>query len=263
MTSLLAGKFNSQSLVGDFTASIVVFLVAMPLCMGIAIASGVPPEKGLITGIIGGMVVGLFAGSPLQVSRPAAGLAVLVYEFVTEHGLSALGPLLVLAGLVQLVAGVLKLGGLFRSISPAVVHGMLAGIGALIVVGQFHILFDSKPLSSGLENLAAMPGRLLGLQPYDLRSTEFALLIGLVTIAIMLAWEKLRPQSLRVGAGRVARRRGRHPRCRRPWPGRRARIDVPASIVGAIAAPSPKLPGADDAALDAAHGAGHCLHRER
>ncbi len=237
MTSLLAGRFSAQTLTRDFTASIVVFLVAMPLCMGIAIASGVPPEKGLITGIIGGMVVGLFAGSPLQVSGPAAGLAVLVFEFVTEHGLSALGPLLILAGLFQLVAGFLKLGGLFRSISPAVVHGMLAGIGALIVVGQFHILFDGKPLSSGLGNLAAMPGRLLGLQPYNLRSTEFALLIGLATIAVMLGWEKLRPRSMKlvpgallgvVAATLIASGFGLEV----------ARIDVPASIVGAIDAPS-------------------------
>ena len=70
----------------------------MPLCMGIAIASGVPPEKGLITGIIGGLVVGLLAGSPLQVSGPAAGLAVIVFELVRDQGLSALGPILVLAG---------------------------------------------------------------------------------------------------------------------------------------------------------------------
>ena len=77
----------------DFAASIVVFLVAMPLCMGIAIASGVPPEKGLITGIIGGIVVGALAGSPLQVSGPAAGLAVIVFELVRDLGISALGPL--------------------------------------------------------------------------------------------------------------------------------------------------------------------------
>lgn len=184
----------------DFTASIVVFLVAMPLCMGIAIASGVPAEMGLVTGIIGGIVVGLFAGSPLQVSGPAAGLAVIVFEFVREHGLAALGPLLLLAGVLQLVAGMLKLGGLFRAISPAVVHGMLAGIGALIVVGQFHTLFDAKPLSSGLENLAAMPARVLGLS-LDLRATELALAIGLLTIATMLAWEKWRPASLKLVPG--------------------------------------------------------------
>lgn len=180
----------------DFTASIVVFLVAMPLCMGIAIASGVPPEKGLVTGIIGGIVVGMLAGSPLQVSGPAAGLAVIVFEFVRDYGLSALGPVLVIAGLVQFLAGVVRMGGLFRAISPAVVHGMLAGIGALIVVGQFHILFDAKPLSNGMENLAAIPGRVLGLEPWSLRATEFALMIGLLTIGVMIAWEKLRPASL-------------------------------------------------------------------
>lgn len=184
----------------DFTASIVVFLVAMPLCMGIAIASGVPPEMGLVTGVVGGIVVGLFAGSPLQVSGPAAGLAVIVFEFVREHGLAALGPLLVLAGAIQLVAGVLKLGGLFRAISPAVVHGMLAGIGALIVVGQFHTLFDAKPLSSGLENLAAMPARVLGLS-LDVRATELALAIGVLTIAVMLAWERWRPANLKLVPG--------------------------------------------------------------
>ncbi|MDQ6231792.1 SulP family inorganic anion transporter, partial [Pseudomonas aeruginosa] len=66
----------------DLMASVVVFLVALPLCMGIAIASGMPPAKGLLTGIVGGLVVGFLAGSPLQVSGPAAGLAVLVFELV-------------------------------------------------------------------------------------------------------------------------------------------------------------------------------------
>jgi len=204
MTSLAktgAGPFSGGTAVKDFTASIVVFLVAMPLCMGIAIASGVPPEKGLITGIIGGIVVGMLAGSPLQVSGPAAGLAVIVFEFVRDHGISALGPILALAGALQLVAGMLKLGGLFRSISPAVVHGMLAGIGALIVIGQFHVLFDGKPMSNGPENLAAMPGRVLGLEPFDIRGTELALMVGLITIGVMLAWEKFRPASLRLVPG--------------------------------------------------------------
>src|SRR6187551_1455135 len=103
-----------KGLTRDFTASIVVFLVAMPLCMGIAVASGVPPEKGLITGIVGGILVGALAGSPLQVSGPAAGLAVLVFELVREHGLAALGPILLLAGIIQFTAGVFRLGGWFR-----------------------------------------------------------------------------------------------------------------------------------------------------
>lgn len=185
----------------DFTASIVVFLVAMPLCMGIAIASGVPPERGLVTGIIGGLVVGVFAGSPLQVSGPAAGLAVLVFEFVGEHGLAALGPVLLLAGVIQFVAGVLRLGGLFRAISPAVVHGMLAGIGAVIVLAQFHIMFDAKPLSNGLENMAMIPARILGLDFSSFQATEIALMIGLVTIGVMIGWEKLRPKSMSLVPG--------------------------------------------------------------
>src|SRR3546814_16831144 len=102
-----------------------------------------------MTGIIGGLVGGMIAGSPLQVSGPAAGLAVIVFELVRTQGVGALGPILLIAGAVQLIAGVMKLGGWFRAISPAVVHGMLAGIGVLIVIGQFHVLFDAQPLASG------------------------------------------------------------------------------------------------------------------
>lgn len=235
-------KLPSLSVFGrDFTASIVVFLVAMPLCMGIAIASGVPPEKGLVTGIIGGIVVGALAGSPLQVSGPAAGLAVIVYELVQAQGLSALGPILVLAGLIQFVAGVFRLGGWFRAISPAVVHGMLAGIGVLIVVGQFHVMFDAKPLPSGLENLAAMPGRLLGLAP-GVGAAELAIVIALVTIGVMLGWEKFRPQALRLVPGALL---GVVSATLLAWGMGLdvARVAVPENIAAAIT-----LPGADFAA---------------
>jgi len=221
----------------DFTASIVVFLVAMPLCMGIAIASGVPPEKGLVTGIVGGILVGLFAGSPLQVSGPAAGLAVIVFEFVREHGLEALGPVLLLAGVLQLLAGALKLGGLFRAISPAVVHGMLAGIGALIVIGQFHILFDEKPLSSGLENIAMMPSRILGLEPGNIAATELALFLGLVTIGVMLGWDRLKPKGASLVPGALL---GVVAATALAWGLDLgvARIEVPASIGAAFALPT-------------------------
>lgn len=235
----MLGALNlpKMSIVGrDLTASIVVFLVAMPLCMGIAVASGVPPEKGLITGIIGGIVVGALAGSPLQVSGPAAGLAVVVFELVRDHGMSALGPILILAGIIQFVAGVAKLGGWFRAISPAVVHGMLAGIGVLIVVGQFHVLFDAKPLPSGLQNLSAMPGRLLGLSPDNIAAAELAFGIGVLTITAMIGWEKFRPASLKLVPGAlvgvltgtfVAMAFGLDV----------ARVNVPESIAGAVALP--------------------------
>jgi MFS superfamily sulfate permease-like transporter len=82
----------------DILASLVVFLVALPLCLGVAQASGMPEATGLITGVLGGIVVGLLAGSPLQVSGPAAGLFVLVAAFVEKNGIAMLGPVIVLAG---------------------------------------------------------------------------------------------------------------------------------------------------------------------
>src|SRR5262245_52509724 len=109
----------------DLLASLVVFLVALPLCMGIALASGAPVAAGLVTGIIGGLIVGSFSGSPLQVSGPAAGLTVVCGEIIREHGLPALGVTIMLAGAIQLAAGIFKLGQWFRAVSPAVIHGML------------------------------------------------------------------------------------------------------------------------------------------
>jgi|TARA_R100000501_G_scaffold13151_2_gene23960 MFS superfamily sulfate permease-like transporter len=185
----------------DIAASFVVFLVAMPLCMGIAIASGVPAELGLITGIIGGIVVGLAAGSPLQVSGPAAGLAVIVFDIVQRHGLESLVPILVLAGILQLLAGFLKLGTWFRGVSPAVVHGMLAGIGVLILAGQLHVLMDQSPEASGLANLAAIPGAFFDLTLATPGGTEAALAVGITTIVAMLAWDRWKPKSVNLLPG--------------------------------------------------------------
>jgi MFS superfamily sulfate permease-like transporter len=141
----------------DFLASIVVFLVALPLCMGIAIASGVPVVAGLITGIVGGLFVGWIAGAPLQVSGPAAGLTVIVYDLVQHHGLEVLGIAVLIGGALQLAAGLLRFGGWFRAVSPAVIHGMLAGIGVLILSSQFHVMVDDAPKGNGVQNLVSIP----------------------------------------------------------------------------------------------------------
>ncbi|MDP9942105.1 SulP family inorganic anion transporter [Ectopseudomonas alcaliphila] len=186
-----------RTLPRDALASVVVFLVALPLCMGIAIASGMPPAKGLITGIIGGLVVGFIAGAPLQVSGPAAGLAVLVFELVRTHGMAALGPVLLLAGLIQLVAGTLRLGGWFRVTAPAVVYGMLAGIGILIVLSQVHVMIDAAPKASGLDNLLAFPGAVRDALSLLGSNAMIAGAVGLGTIASIWLWERFRPTPLR------------------------------------------------------------------
>ncbi len=183
----------------DALASVVVFLVALPLCMGIAIASGVPPAAGLITGIVGGIVVGRLAGSPLQVSGPAAGLAVIVWELVQRHGIAALGVIVLLAGLLQLVAGALGVGQWFRAVSPAVIHGMLAGIGVLIFASQFHVMVDGAPKGSGLTNLLTIPQAIQqGVTPVAGSTHHLAALVGLVTIGTIILWTRFAPGRLKV-----------------------------------------------------------------
>jgi MFS superfamily sulfate permease-like transporter len=182
----------------DLLASVVVFLVALPLCMGIAIASGVPPVAGLITGIIGGLVVGAFSGCPLQVSGPAAGLAVIVFELVQKHGFAGLAPIIVLAGVLQLAAGALRVGQLFRAMAPAVIYGMLAGIGVLIFAAQFHVMVDDKPRESGIQNLLSIPSAIgKGIFPVDGGSHHIAAMLGLTTIVILFGWSKFAPKRIK------------------------------------------------------------------
>lgn len=190
------------SIVNDLVASVVVFLVALPLCMGIAIASGVPPELGIITGIVGGIIVGPVAGSPLQVSGPAAGLAVIVWELVQQYGIEMLAPVLMLAGLFQLLAGVFKLGQVFRAISPAVIDGMLAGIGVLIFASQFHVMFDLQPSAHGIDNLISIPSEISkAIFPAQGNNHLIAGIVALITIITLILWEKFKPKRLKLLPG--------------------------------------------------------------
>jgi len=181
---------DPKKLFTESLASVVVFLVALPLCMGIAIASGAPPAMGLLSGIIGGIVVGYFAGSPLQVSGPAAGLAVIVYEIIGEHGLMALGPMLIVAGLLQMVAGKLKLGQWFRAVAPAVIYGMLAGIGVLIFASQFHVMVDDVPRANGILNVITIPVAISKGVSFNNPETphHLAAAIGVLTLFTLVAW---------------------------------------------------------------------------
>lgn len=184
--------------VNDFFASIVVFLVALPLCMGIAIASGMPPESGIVTGVVGGMVVSLLGGCQLQVSGPAAGLAVLVAELLAKFGLEKLAMIIALAGMIQLAAGVIGMAQWFRAVPPSVINGMLSGIGVLIFASQFHVMVDDGPKHSGLQNLLSIPESIYkGITPAAGTTHEEAAVIGIITILVLLCWDRFVPKKLK------------------------------------------------------------------
>ncbi|MFD9854960.1 SulP family inorganic anion transporter [[Kitasatospora] papulosa] len=185
----------------DFAASLVVFLVALPLCVGVAVASGVPAELGLVTGIVGGIVTGLMRGSSLQVSGPAAGLTVLVFEAVQSFGLPALGVIVLTTGLLQVGMGALRLGRWFRAISVSVVEGMLAGIGLVLIAGQLYAAAGVDAPLSGTGKVTGIPGLLVDAVSSPAALTSLAL--GASTIALVVGWRRM-PKRVRAVPGALA-----------------------------------------------------------
>ncbi|MFE6620122.1 SulP family inorganic anion transporter [Streptomyces sp. NPDC057740] len=206
-TATAAGASPAKSgpkldLVNEITASLVVFLVALPLCIGVAVASGVPAELGIISGVIGGLVVGAVRGSTLQVSGPAAGLAALVAETVLEHGVAMLGVIVLFSGILQIVLGVVRLGRMFQAISLAVVQGMLAGIGLPLMFSQAYPMADAKAPGTPIENMAGIPG----LFAHILTDPQamIATLLGVATIVLSFVWKKVPGPAKKIPAALVA-----------------------------------------------------------
>jgi MFS superfamily sulfate permease-like transporter len=181
-----------ESLKHDIPASVVVFLVALPLCLGIALASGAPLFSGVIAGIVGGIVVGALSGSRLGVSGPAAGLAVIVFTAINSLGsFEAFLVAVVLAGLLQLAMGYLRAGVIGFYFPSSVIKGMLSGIGLTIILKQMpHAVgYDADPAgdmafvqSNGENTLSALDTMLSQIQPG-------ALVVALVSMAILLLWD--------------------------------------------------------------------------
>ena len=182
-----------QHLKDDLPASIVVFFVAVPLCLGIALASGAPLISGLIAGIVGGIVVGLLSGSALGVSGPAAGLAVIVLAAIEDLGsFDAFLLAVVLAGALQVAMGLARAGILAYFFPSSVIKGMLAGIGLLIVLKQIpHAVgHDTDPEGDmafiqpdGETTFSALGAMLSNLSPA-------AIIISSTCLALMIVWEK-------------------------------------------------------------------------
>ncbi|MFR9754961.1 SulP family inorganic anion transporter [Streptomyces sp. TR06-5] len=169
----------------DLSASVTVFLIALPLSLGIALTAGAPLQAGLVAAAVGGIVGGRLGGAPLQIGGPAAGLTVVTADLIATHGWRTTCALTVGAGLVQLLLGRLRVARSALAVSPAIVHGMLAGIGVTIALAQLHIMLGGTPESSPVANALALPGQLT--EPHPV-----ALAVGSLTVAVLLAWPHLR-----------------------------------------------------------------------
>ena len=182
-----------ENFLSDATSGFIVFLLALPLSLGIAKASDFPPIMGLITAIIGGLVVSFLAGSRLTIKGPAAGLIVIVAGAVADFGGGEVGwhlalGAIVVAGIIQVLFGVLKMGKLADIFPLSAIHGMLAAIGLIIIAKQIPVLLDIDPaMTKGkdpLELLANIPNFLLHLDPK-------ATLIGVISLWIMMGWNTI------------------------------------------------------------------------
>lgn len=177
----------------DLPASVVVFLVALPLCLGIALASGAPPLSGLIAGVVGGVVIGWASGSALGVSGPAAGLTVIVLSAIsTLPSFEAFLLAVVLAGAIQIALGALRAGIIGLYFPSSVIQGMLSAIGIIILLKQIPHLFGYDKEPEGTTDFVQRDG-------YNTLSelghmldfiTPGAALIGLVSLAILILWEQ-------------------------------------------------------------------------
>jgi carbonic anhydrase len=183
---LVAARSGSilRNLRHDLPASLVVFLVALPLSLGIANASGAPLTAGLIAAVVGGIVAGSIGGSALQVSGPAAGLTVVVAGLINDLGWPMLCLMTIGAGALQILFGLIRVARNALAVAPVVVHAMLAGIGITIALQQVHVLLGGTSRSSAWQNILTLPS---GIRDHELDE----MISGGVVIATLLLWSKL------------------------------------------------------------------------
>lgn len=187
--------FLSKNLKRDIPASIVVFLVALPLCLGIALASGAPLFAGILTGIIGGIVVSTFSGSQLSVSGPAAGLTVIVLGAITSLGSYQTFLLaIVLAGVLQIILGLIKAGTIANYFPSAVIEGMLAAIGIILILKQLPHALGYKGSFEGDESFFQMDheNTFSAIRSALGNFSAGAIIISVVSLLIMLYWPRLK-----------------------------------------------------------------------
>ena len=182
------------NLKSDFASGLVVFLVALPLCLGIALASGAPLFSGIISGIVGGIVVGYLSQSHLSVSGPAAGLTAIVLTAITDIGsFNAFLLAVLLAGLIQLALGFIKAGSISNYFPTNVIEGMLAGIGVIIILKQIPHAFGYDPDFDGDESFLQPDGQNSFSEIFNIfdHVQLGSIVIASISLLILILWNKV------------------------------------------------------------------------
>ena len=174
-----------KTFINDFNASLTIFILGLPIAMGVALASGTPIDSGLIAAVVGGLVVGTLGGAPLQVSGPVVGLAVLVFDITSHYGFASMCAVTVAAGLIQLLFGAARLGRWAAKIPQPMLQGMMSGVGMQVVLSQMHIMLGDRPRSSTWQNLLTVPQLFTSPKPG-------VAALGILTLGVLCAWPHLR-----------------------------------------------------------------------
>lgn len=184
-------KYSSKTFLNDLTAGIIVGIVALPLAIAFAIASGVEPERGLFTAIIAGFFISLLGGSRVQIGGPTGAFAVIVYGVVAKYGYSGLAAATVMAGILLIMLGAFKMGGLVKFIPYTIVTGFTAGIAVTIATGQIGD-FLGLSISVFPEGFSKMPGNFVGkIETYAMNITHinyYSLVMASVCLALIFIW---------------------------------------------------------------------------
>lgn len=181
-----AGLLARSNWARNIGAGLVVGVVALPLAMAFAIASGATPEMGLYTALVAGAVVTIFGGTRVQIAGPTGAFTVLLFGVTARYGLEGLQVVTLLAGVMLLLLGISKLGSMVRYIPESVILGFTAGIAVVIWVGQWPNFFG-LPAVGGESLLEKFPGLLAGFAHLSVPTT----LLGLVTLAVVIVWPRL------------------------------------------------------------------------
>ncbi len=195
----ISGKFYKT----DLLSGMVVFLVALPLCLGIAIASGAPPIAGIITGVLGGLVVGTLSNSNVSVSGPAAGLIAIVLTAITDVGFEVFLVAVMIAGLIQLILGFAKAGSISSYFPSGVIEGMLAAIGIIIIKKEFPHAIGYDKAHEG-DFFALERGAETGFFTEIINAINYAhlgaIIVTVASLAILIAFNKV-PALKKIKAG--------------------------------------------------------------